>query len=112
MRRPRVDSPHVALADAAHRGYADHMATAEFDSALERLLALAAAQTTAFMCAETNPQHCHRSFIADALLAQGVDVLHVMGVQDVRSHTLREGARLDARGRVVYDACLQLGLAL
>ena len=112
MRRPRVDSPHVALADAAHRGYAEHMATAEFAAALERLVEIGAAQTAAFMCAETNPQHCHRSFIADALHARGIEVLHLMGFQDARSHTLREGARLDTRGQVIYDACVQLGLEL
>lgn len=111
MRRPHVESPHVALADAAHRGYADHMASAEFVSALARLLAIAEEQTTAFMCAESSPEHCHRSFIADALLARGIEVLHLIGPQDVRSHALREGARLDSGGNVVYDACLQLGLA-
>ena len=59
MRRPHGDSPHLALADAAHRGYADHMATAEFVSALARLLAIGETQKTAFMCAETFPEHCH-----------------------------------------------------
>ena len=112
MRRSRGDSPHLALADAAHRGYADHMATAEFEAALDRLVALGRARATAFMCAETNPEHCHRSFIADALLAQGVEVLHLMAPHDVRTHTLREGARLDERRRVLYDGCVQLGLAL
>ena len=112
MRRPRVDSPHIALADAAHRGYADHMATAEFAAALERLVEIGAAQTAAFMCAETNPQHCHRSFIADALLARDVEVMHLIRPDDVRGHTLHEGARRDERGQMVYDACVQLGLAL
>jgi uncharacterized protein (DUF488 family) len=112
MRRPQQGSRHLALTDAAHRGYADHMATPEFASALARLIALANTRTTAFMCAETHPEHCHRSFIADALLAHGVEVLHLMGREDVRAHTLREGARLNADGRVVYDACVQLGLAL
>ena len=112
MRRPGNESPHLALADAAHRGYADHMATAEFEQALERLIATGKSRTTAFMCAETHPDHCHRSLIADALLARGVEVLHLMGPQDVRAHTLREGARLTPDRRVVYDACVQLGLAL
>ena len=88
------------------------MASADFQSALERLIATGNTRTTAFMCAETNPEHCHRSFISDALLARGVEVLHLMGPQDVRTHTLREGARLAPRGQVVYDACVQLGLAL
>lgn len=111
MRRPSGDSPHAALDDAAHRGYADHMATPEFATALERLLAIGNTRATAFMCAETHPEHCHRSFIADALLARGVEVLHLMGPHDVRPHTLREGARLVSGGHVVYDACVQLGLA-
>jgi uncharacterized protein (DUF488 family) len=112
MRRPGADSPHTALDDAAHRGYADHMATPAFGAALERLIAIGEARLTAFMCAETHPEHCHRSFIADALAARGIEVLHLMGPQDVRAHVLREGARLAADGRVMYDACVQLGLAL
>jgi uncharacterized protein (DUF488 family) len=112
MRRPHADSPHFALDDAAHRGYADHMSSAEFQAALERLIVLGQTRATAFMCAETNPEHCHRSFISDALLARGVEVLHLMGQHDIRSHTLREGARQATGGRLVYDACVQLGLAL
>lgn len=112
MRRPHAESPHLALSDAAHRGYADHMASRDFQSALTRLIALGDARATAFMCAETNPQHCHRSFIADALLARGIEVLHLIGPHDVRAHALREGARLEPQGQVVYDACVQLGLTL
>jgi uncharacterized protein (DUF488 family) len=112
MRRPRGDSPHAALEDAAHRGYADHMATPEFHDALERLIAIGNRRVTAFMCAETLPEHCHRSFIADALAARGIEVLHLMGAQDVRAHVLREGARLEPQGRVVYDACVQLEFTL
>ena len=112
MRRPRGDSPHAALEDAANRGYADHMATPEFHAALERLIAIGNTRATAFMCAETHPEHCHRSFIADALAARGIEVLHLMGPHDVRAHVLREGARLAPGGHVMYDACVQLGLAL
>src|SRR4051812_4133054 len=112
MRRPRADSPHAALDDAAHRGYADHMATAGFKAGLARLISLAESRSTVFMCAETHPEHCHRSFIADALLASGVEVLHLMGAHDVRAHALREGARVAPQGQLVYDSCVQLGLAL
>src|SRR3954464_182023 len=38
MRRPKPDSPHFALADAAFRGFADHMATPQFQSGISRLL--------------------------------------------------------------------------
>ena len=112
MRRPKADSPHSALDDAAHRGYADHMASDEFKRAIERLTALGEARTTAFMCAETNPEHCHRSFISDALGARGVEVLHLIAAQDVRAHRLRESARQAPEGQVMYDACVQLALTL
>ena len=112
MRRPRGDSPHFALPDAALRGYADHMASTDFQSAIARLVEIGKTRPTAFMCAETDPAHCHRSFIADALMARGIDVLHLMGPHDVRAHRLREGARLDQSGQLVYDACMQLTLVL
>jgi uncharacterized protein (DUF488 family) len=112
MRRPRGDSPHSALADAAYRGFADHMASAEFQNAVQRLLVLGGGHITAFMCAETDPQHCHRSFIADALVVHGAGVFHLIGTRDIRQHTLRAGARLAEGGQLVYDSCVQLGLAL
>lgn len=112
MRRPRADSPHCALADAAHRGYADHLETEDFKSALDRLIALGETRPTAFMCAETNPEYCHRSFIADALTARGIEVLHLMGPQDVRAHRLRESARVTPDGHLVYDSCVQLAFSL
>ncbi|MDB5811487.1 MAG: repair protein [Betaproteobacteria bacterium] len=112
MRRPHGDSPHAALDDAAHRGYADHMATVEFKTGVSRLIELADSRVTAFMCAETHPDHCHRSFIADALLASGVEVLHLMGQHDVRTHALREGARMAPHGQLIYDSCVQLALTL
>lgn len=111
MRRPRENSPHCALDDAAHRGYADHLETADFQSALRRLIALGE-RPTAFMCAETNPEHCHRAFISDALAARGVEVLHLVGEGDVRAHRLRESARLTTDGHLVYDRCVQLAFTL
>jgi uncharacterized protein (DUF488 family) len=110
MRRPRRDSPHAGLADAAFRGYADHMATTEFAEALSRLADLGAARKAAFMCAETLPQHCHRAFIADALVAGGVQVWHLVGLEDTRPHALNPAARR-ADGALVYDAGSQLALA-
>lgn len=111
MRRPRKNSPHCALEDAAHRGYADHLESADFQSALRRLITFAG-RPTAFMCAETQPEHCHRAFISDALTARGVDVLHLVGEGDMRAHRLRESARVTTDGHLVYDRCVQLALTL
>jgi uncharacterized protein (DUF488 family) len=55
------------------------MQTAHFEEALAGLMALAAEQVTAIMCAEAVFWRCHRALVADALLVRGVDVQHIMG---------------------------------
>jgi len=112
MRRSKPDSPHVALTDAGFRGFADHMASREFQAGVTRVLAASESAAIALMCAETNPEHCHRGFIADALLVRGARVLHLISAQDVRCHSLRAGARLTASGTLLYDAATQLALTL
>jgi uncharacterized protein (DUF488 family) len=67
--------------------YAEHMQTEEFRSAAA---ALAARQNrVCIMCAESNPADCHRSFIADWLVAQGRRVVHLLGVGRQREHPAR-----------------------
>ena len=113
MRRPRSSgSPHTALTDPALRGYADHMATPQFVDAIARLLELAAVTPIALMCAERDHRYCHRAVIADALLLAGAEVRHLADLNDVRRHVLSEAARPAADGTLVYDACVQMGLAL
>lgn len=112
MRRARTGSPHAALSDPTLRGYADHMASAEFNQAIGRLLDIAHRHTAVFMCAEREPLHCHRSFIADALLVRNASILHLYDQGDVRRHALRPEARPLAGGEIVYDGGVQLGLTL
>src|SRR5437867_9837426 len=76
LRRPRPDSTNLGLSHPGFRGYADYMETPAFGAALAELLALAAEERTAIMCAEGNPYRCHRMLLADALVARGVDVGH------------------------------------
>lgn len=102
MREPLAGSPHTALAEGAFRGYADHMASAEFARGVTRLLELAAAKTTAAMCAEADPKHCHRSLLADALLARGSTVAHILDAGTPRAHELHRGVRIEG-GAPVYD---------
>ena len=99
-RQPRADSPNTAWRNAAFRGYADHTATPEFQQALARLLA--APPRTAVMCAEAVPWRCHRQLIADALVARGVDVRHILGPRRVEPHVLHGDARVAPDGRVAY----------
>jgi uncharacterized protein (DUF488 family) len=67
--------------------YADHMQTDEFKSAAA---ALAARQDrVCIMCAESDPAHCHRSFIADWLVARAHPVTHLLDPGRQREHPAR-----------------------
>jgi uncharacterized protein (DUF488 family) len=101
-RSARPDSPHVAWRNTSFRGYADHMDGEEFAGGLVALLDLARERPTAIMCAESVPWRCHRQLIADALVARGVTVRHVLGPRASSEHTLAAFARV-AGDRVVYD---------
>ncbi len=96
-------SPHEALAEPGLRAYAQHMGSEAFRQAALRVLALAERAPTALLCAETDPARCHRSLLADHLVAVlGVEVVHLVGPGDARPHRLHPGVRLE-RGRLVYD---------
>jgi uncharacterized protein (DUF488 family) len=101
-RKPRPDSRHKAWREESFRGYADFTETPEFEAGLARVLELAGESRPALMCAEAVPWKCHRSLIADALIARGVEVLDVMSETSVRTHALPTFARVE-NGRVVYD---------
>lgn len=101
-RAARPDSPHVAWRVEAFRGYADHMETAEFAHAFERLMQRGLKDTTAILCAEALPWRCHRRLISDALVARGWDVLHLMGPGKAEPHRLDENARVLPGGRLLY----------
>lgn len=77
FRRPRPDSPNTGWEHSAFRGYADHMASEEFRSTLERVQARGQEHATCLMCAEAQWWRCHRRLIADALVVRGWRVLHL-----------------------------------
>ena len=102
-RKPRPDSRHTALRSAGFRGYADHMETEEFRSALRSVIDAPSRERVAIMCAESLWWRCHRRLIADALDAPGVEVLHLMEGGRQEPHRRSEAARIDDLGRLVYD---------
>jgi uncharacterized protein (DUF488 family) len=108
-RRVRRDSHNTLWRNAGFRGYADYMETREFDEALSALLDVAAREPTAIMCAEAVPWRCHRSLISDAAVARGTDVQHIMD-DKTQPHRLTSFGRVDATGRVHYDAAPQSDL--
>jgi len=102
FRKARPDSLNLGLRHAGFRGYADHMQTDVFATALDDLLTEAATARTAVMCAEADPFRCHRRLLADALVARGARVLHISGPRPPRPHRLSEEAVVDERRRVSY----------
>ncbi len=101
-RRGAPSSPHVALKVDAFRAYADHMASDEFATDYARLVALAHASPTAFMCAENLWWRCHRRLLSDRLTIDGWQVIHLVapGKRDI--HRLWDIARV-VDGQIVYD---------
>jgi len=101
FRKPRPDSPNTGWRNLSFRGYADHMATADFAAGLEELMALAGAAPTAVACTEAVPWRCHRSLLADALAVRGIEVRHLMSATVIRSHALTPFARVEG-DRITY----------
>jgi len=95
LRRPRPDSINTGWRNASFRGYADHMQTPEFAAALDRLLELAGGDRVTVMCAEAVRWRCHRSLLADALLARGVPVQHIETPTRAVPHTLTAFAHVE-----------------
>lgn len=94
-------SPNLAWRNASFRAYADHMQTAEFAEGLDELIGLAAGGPVALLCAEAVPWRCHRSLVADALLARGFQVDHILGPRRSNPHQLTPFARIEGE-RVTY----------
>lgn len=96
-------APPSAWQHSAFAAYARHMLTPEFEAALAALLALADTQQTAIMCAEGPWWRCHRRLIADALVARGVAVRHIMAPSRAPDHQLTPFAHVDG-STVTYPA--------
>lgn len=109
LRRPRFDSPNTGWKNSSFRGFADYMQTAEFETALGGLIGVASGESVVLMCAEAVPWRCHRSLIADALLARGRAVEHILSAARSQPHTMTPFARLEGT-RVTYPGEPELPL--
>ena len=101
LRKTRADSPNTGWRNASFRGYADYMASDEFEQGLEELRAATATGTVAIMCAEAVPWRCHRNLVADALTARGASVRHITSASRATEHSLTPFARIEG-DRVTY----------
>jgi uncharacterized protein (DUF488 family) len=95
FRRPSPQSPNVGWRNASFRGYADYMQTAAFAAAIETLAERAERQRLAVMCAEAVPWRCHRSLIADALVARGMRVEEIISTTRTQPHALTSFAHVE-----------------
>jgi uncharacterized protein (DUF488 family) len=104
--RPRgaPPSPNSFWRNESFRSYADYAGTEEFSAGLDRLRDLAHRSRCAVMCSEALWWRCHRRIISDYLLAQGVEVLHIMGPGKIEPAVLTPNARRLAGGALVYPA--------
>ncbi len=95
FRKPRADSSNTGWNHPSFRGYADYMASAEFEAALEHLQRQAHEQPTGVMCAEAQWWRCHRRLIADALVVRGWRVTHLGLGRILSDHSLTSFAIAD-----------------
>jgi len=103
LRHVRKDSINTGWKNASFRGYADYMQTPAFADSLAKLIELAATAPTVIMCAEAVPWRCHRSLIADALAARGIEVEHIFTASSRKPHTYTPFARIEGES-VTYPA--------
>jgi uncharacterized protein (DUF488 family) len=95
LRHPRKGSmTNLGWRNSSFRGYADYMQTPEFANQIQALLAMAQLEQVAVMCAEAVPWRCHRSLIADALLARNVEVGEIASVSQIKPFTLHPWAQV------------------
>lgn len=106
-RKTLPDSVNAGWRNEAFRGYADYMQTSEFHAEIDWLMQQIASRSVVVMCAEAVPWRCHRSLIADAVLARGAaaeDIfISAQGTSSRKPHLLTSFARIEG-GRVWYPA--------
>lgn len=100
-RRPRSDSPNTAWRNLQFRGYADYIASKEFEEGVHELLEFAGHLRTTMMCAEAVWWRCHRALIADVLCVRGIKVVHIFDETRAVMHPYTSPARI-FQGRLSY----------
>ncbi len=109
FRRPSPDNPDVVWREDMFRGYAEHMRSPDFLTAIDAVLAEAEAEPdtpkVTVMCSESLWWRCHRRLVADfAAVARGIEVRHLMHDGRLEHHRTTQGVRLRDDGLLVYDA--------
>ena len=87
--------------NASFKNYADYAETPAFAEGLASLLALAAKDTCAIMCAEAVWWRCHRRIVADYVLTRRTPVFHIFTPTKAVRATRTPFAKLDRRTRTL-----------
>src|ERR1700756_949846 len=102
--RSAPPSPNTFWLNEAFRSYADYAASDAFSVGFATLQDLAHRSCCAIICSEALWWRCHRRIISDYLLAQGIEVLHIVGPHKIDPATLTPSARRLSNGKLVYPA--------
>lgn len=103
LRRPAKDSVNTGWRNKGFRGYADYMGTAPFSAALAEVIGHTDhGERVAMMCAEGAPFRCHRSLIADAVIARGLPIAEITSSVQAKPHRLTPFARVQSDGHITY----------
>lgn len=94
LRHTTAASPNKGWRNTSFRGYADYMQTPEFAENLEQAIELGKREQIALMCAEAVPWRCHRSLVADALIARGIAAEEIVDLKRRQPHKLTSFARV------------------
>ncbi len=97
LRKPRKDSVNTGWENARFRAYADFMQTAEFNDGLRELNERRTRRRVCVMCSEAVWWRCHRRMIADAEVARGIPVKHIMSATSATQHELTAFAAVKKR---------------
>lgn len=104
-RAARKDSVNTGWKNESFRGYADYMQTPAFAAEMDWLVSQPELDRLVVMCAEAVPWRCHRSLIADAVMARGLAVEDIFvkadGESERRPHAMTRFAQVH-EGRVWY----------
>lgn len=92
FRRSGVKSKNTGWQNPRFQAYADYMQTKEFEAELNELNKHRKRRRVCVMCSEALWWRCHRRMIADAEVARGIPVKHVMSEKVAKLHALTEFA--------------------
>ncbi|MGC9261484.1 MAG: DUF488 family protein [Phycisphaerae bacterium] len=97
LRYSKKGSINTGWRNASFRGYADYMQTKDFEKGLKDLNRRRRKHRICVMCSEAVWWRCHRRMIADAEIARGIPVRHIMTEKSAVPHQLTVFARLDRK---------------